>query len=476
MKKYLPFLLYFASIQISFSQITFEKTFGNPIDVERGFSAKQTYDGGYVVLGTNYGDETGSGSVMLIKTDSLGNQVWSKGWTDFSLWQSFAKSLKITSDSGFIITGGSYTIAGGIGAQDVFLLKTDKNGNEQWVVTYDSISSYPAFGTFHEYGNDLLRTNDGGYLVTGGAANKELILLKTDSIGNKQWVVKDTGQSQATGNSLMEAENNTYLVIGSTTANFWNTPKMYLTKYDSNGNKIWGQTYGWSQGNYALGYSVKVNPDGEYVLLGLGRYNASQYGEMLLIKTDTAGNTLWENSFLKNNYSAGYALDITNDSGYILTGYSFDAINGYSVYLVKTDSSGTQLWDSTYSGDMGFSVQQTFDNGYIIASTKFSDVYLLKTTSNGIVLSSNEFSKHENTVSIYPNPAFGSINMLLKTQKKIQFDIEIADLYGRKIASKNNLDSNTEIILERELFKSGINFVSIRDDSQILYVKKVVVK
>lgn len=467
----------FFTFQVSYSQISFEKNFGDTIDEEIGFCAKQTYDKGYIAVGTNFGDGAGFESTMLIKTDSLGNELWSMGgwFMSFDLYQSNANSLKITTDSGFIITGASYNIGGSLGATDIFLLKTDIEGNQQWVATYDSIESNPSFSVFSERGNDVIQTTDGGYLVAGQAGNKELVLLKTDAVGNKQWVVKDTGLSQAAGYALIEAENNTYLVIGSTTSIFWNTPKMYLTKFDANGNKIFGQTYGWSGGNYALGYSVKVNANGEYVLLGLGRYNGSQYGEMLLIKTDTAGNLLWENSFLKNQYTAGYALDNTNDSGYILTGYSFDPINGYSVYLVKTDSLGTQLWDTTYSGDGGYSVQQTFDNGYIIVGSKWGDIYLLKTSENGILSSSTELAKLENVVSVYPNPTSGAVKIRLKTAIKTHLDIEIIDLYGRRINSKHYLNPNSEIILERELFTIGVNFIKISTNGQLLLTQKVVI-
>lgn len=465
----------FFSFQMANSQISFEKNFGDTIDEEIGFCAKQTYDKGYIAVGTNFGDGTGSMSMMLVKTDSLGSQIWSKDRFDFTLWQSRATALKITADSGFIITGGSYNVSGGVGVLDIFLLKTDKDGNEQWVATFDSIESNPSFPVFHEQGNDVIQTDDGGYLIAGQAGNKELVLLKTDAIGNKQWVVKDTGQSQAAGYSLIEAENNTYLVIGSTTSIFWNTPKIYLTKFDANGNKIWGQTYSWSGGDYTSGYSVKINNEGNYVLLGQGRYNSSQYGEMLLIKTDTAGNLIWENSFLKNQYTTGYALDNTNDNGYILTGDSFDPINGYSVYLVKTDSSGTLQWDTTYSGNNGLSVEQTFDNGYIIVGSKWGDIYLLKTSENGILSSSTELAKLENVVSVYPNPTSGAVKIELKTAIKTHLDIEIIDLYGGRVNSKHYLNPNSEIILERELFTMGVNFIKISTNNQLLFTQKVII-
>lgn len=462
---------------VSYSQISFEKNFGDTLDVERGFCVKQTYDKGYIIAGTNFGDGTGFESTMLIKTDSLGNELWNiGGWfMSFGLYQSNTNSLKITADSGFVLTGESYNVTGSIGATDIFLLKTDRDGNQQWVITYDSIESNPPFSVFSERGNDVIQTTDGGYLIVGQAGNKELVLLKTSAIGDKQWVVKDTGQSQATGYSLIEAENNTYLVIGSTTTLFWDTPKMYLTKFDANGNKIWGQTYNWSGGDYTLGYSVKANANGEYVLLGTGRYNGLQNGEMLLIKTDTAGNLIWENSFLKSIYSGGYALSNTNDNGYILTGNSFDPINGYSVYLVKTDSLGSLQWDTTYTGDRGYSVQQTFDSGYVVAGSKWEDVYLLKTSENGTLVSSTELAKLENVISVYPNPSSGVVKIKLKTVLKTHLDIEIIDFYGRRINSKHHLNPNSEIILERELFTIGMNFIKISTNSQLLFTQKVVV-
>jgi hypothetical protein len=475
MKKYLAFLFYFLSIQISFAQVSFEKTFGDTSDIERSFCVKQTYDSGFIVLGTNYQDDSGPAfTLMLIKTDSLGNEQWRKTWADFSLWQAQGASLKITPDSGFIITGGTYPASGSPGFLDVFLLKIDKNGAQQWVQTYDSITSNPSFGFYSESGKDVLLTNDGGYLVTGHAVY-EAFLLKTDSVGNIQWLAKDTGQYRAVGNSLIEVENNNYLVIGYTTPNLSTTWKMYLTKFDSAGNKIWGQTYSWNQGNYSLGFSVRLNSNGEYVLLGEGRYNGSQYGEMLLIKTDTAGNPIWENSFVKYNYSSGWALDVTNDDGYILTGEAFDVITGYQVYLVKTDSSGTKLWDATYSGDWGYAVQQTFDNGYVVAGVKQGDIYLLKTNSNGILVSTTELISPEISLNIYPNPASGQVSIELKTQIDFQYSINVYDGIGRKINSLKNFNSNKYYLLDKIEFVTGVNYMEFVSDAKKICVRKIII-
>lgn len=458
-KIFFIFLYMFFSQQIN-AQNSFEKIFGVPANDERGIDCLQTYDGGYILLGIDNRDDTGYGYLILTKTDSSGNMIWRKDFSDYTLFQTWPSSIKLSSDSEYIITGGSWNFGGSVSAHDIFLIKTDQNGNELWTSTFDSIQSNPMFGNYHETGNDVIVASDNGYVITGEAGNEELILLKTDTDGNIEWVTKDTGQSKAQGQSVINVENNFYLVAGNTTSGNWNDPKAYLAKFDSNGNKIWGRSFGWSQGNFTYGFSARLTPDGNYALAGIGSYNGSQNGEMLLIKTDTAGNLIWEKAFPIATYSAAYELEVTSDNGFVLTGNSFDQSgSGYNVYVVKADSAGIIQWGYNYSGAYSYSLEQTIDNGYIVAGQKNNDEYLLKITQNGILLSANDLGFIAFKVSVYPNPSTAQVKLILNTSASVKFNLVIYDSFGRKTCAIENIYSNEIIVLEKEWFSIGVNFI-----------------
>jgi hypothetical protein len=162
--------------QSAHAQVSFAKTFGGT-NWDYAYSVQQTSDGGYIVAGSTASFGAGGYDIFLIKTDANGNIIWAKtyGGANFD----YAYSVRQTSDGGYILAG--YTNSFGAGWYDIFLIKTDANGNMQWAKTFG--------GTYGDYAYSVQQTSDGGYIVAGytasfGAGIYDIFLIKTDANGD----------------------------------------------------------------------------------------------------------------------------------------------------------------------------------------------------------------------------------------------------------------------------------------------------
>ncbi|MBI4691570.1 MAG: carboxypeptidase regulatory-like domain-containing protein [Nitrospirae bacterium] len=378
--------------------ITFTRTYGGN-ESEEGSSVQQTSDGGYIIVGYTSSYGAGNGDVYLIKTDSRGNTIWTKtiGGSDGD----YGWSVQQTSDGGYIITGQTYSYD--VGRSDVYLIKTDSSGNTQWTKTFG--------GEDYDLGYSVQQTSDGGYIIAGsysyGGLNEDIYLIKTDSNGNAVWT-KTFGESDDEwGCSVQQTSDGGYIIVGYANTDGIGNYDVYLIKTDSDGNTIWTKTFGGDDSDG--GYSVQQTSDEGYIITG-GTYS---YGagnlDIYLIKTDSDGNVLWTKTFGGEDDEGSSSVQQTSDGGYIIAGSTDSYGNGNSdVYLIKTDSSGNTTWTKTFGGgndEWGESVQQTSDGGYIIAGNTTAgyiisydtegagssstwnvyDIYLIKTDSSGNV-------------------------------------------------------------------------------------------
>jgi len=387
MKKILPllFVLFLISwgcedVKLEDGVTLFTKTFGGNL-WDYGNSVQQTIDGGYIITGEISSSENGSSDIWLIKTDSEGQEEWNQ--TFDGSYRDYGKSVQQTVDGGYIITGST----GSDYYYDVWLIKTDSKGAEEWNQTFG--------GDNKDYGNSVQQTADGGYIITGeisssGNGSSDVLLIKTDQQGQEEWIQTFGGSDYDTGNSIEQTYDGGYIITGSTRSYGNGSSDVLLIKTDQQGQEEWIQTFG---GGYIdIGNSIKQTSDNGYIITGYTQSYGNGSRDVWLIKTNSQGNEEWNQTFGGIYVDIGNSVQQTiDDGGYIITGSR--GTDYYSdLWLIKTDYQGNEEWNQIFGGndyDFGNSVQQTTDDGYIIIGHTKSygnggyDIFLIKTDSEG---------------------------------------------------------------------------------------------
>ncbi|HTW92650.1 MAG TPA: FlgD immunoglobulin-like domain containing protein [bacterium] len=356
---------------IASAQTNWARTYGGPDDDE-GRSVQQSSDGGYIIAGLTASFGAGNYDVYLIKTNAQGDTLWTRTYGGTGDDEGY--SVQQTSDGGYIIAG--YTNTFGPGAPDyanVYLIKTDAHGDTLWTRAIGRLDD--------EVGNSVEQTSDGGYVIAGytysfgpGTPNSaNVYLIKTNSSGDTLWTRALGGASTDVGNSVCQTADGGFIIAGSTGSFGAGGYDVYLVKTNGQGDTLWTRTYGGTSDD--VGNSVQQTTDGGYIIGG----GTSSFGpgtptnsNVYLIKTNAQGDTLWTRVYGRAPGGYGSSVQQTADGGYIIVGATFSQyfVGPGDVYLVKTDSQGDTLWTRTYGGrgdNEGYSVRQAADGGYVVA-------------------------------------------------------------------------------------------------------------
>ena len=300
---------------------------------------------------------------------------------------------------------GGYIAAAWNEGDDVkaFVMKLDLSGNVQWTKKTGD-SNCPAFA------NSVHQTSDNGYMVAGSKCGAWV--SKLDSNGNVQWqrTFRSEPWFESEGVISMQKTSDGGCIV---LAQFYPYSDASVLKLDSDGNVQWQKRYDTGYVEHSL--SIYQTLDGGYIILGHMSYPPDvNIGSSWVMKLDAEGNTLWSKvyKFSGSHSDSINGIHPTSDNGYIMAGYYMNVNFDMDVWVIKTNAEGDVQWERTYGGagtDIGISLEQTSDSGYVIAAQTASfspgtgDAWVLKINAEGDV-------QWERTYGSFLNDSIDSIH------------------------------------------------------------------
>jgi hypothetical protein len=306
------------------------KTFGG-INIDRGYCIRQTSDNGYILLGYTNSFGLGGYDFYLVKMDSLLNEQWSKTYGG-SDWD-FGNCIEPTSDGGYIMCGSTYSF--GSGDQDYYLIKINSIGDTLWTKTYG--------GTKEDVAKSVIQTHDGGYLLTGstkslGDTLGDIYTIKTDSFGDTLWTNRYSGSLADYGNDIVESINGGFLVGGETYSVGYGNADGLIMQLDSIGGFVRYRTIGGIDFDNIT--SITEDSVGRIGMIGNTFSFDAGDGDFYFFIFNSDFN-YGGATYGKYESELASSVETTADGSFIICGTTTSFNNGLEdIYLIKTDTAG----------------------------------------------------------------------------------------------------------------------------------------
>jgi hypothetical protein len=269
----------------SLGNIIWQKAYGGDKD-ERGYSVQETFDKGYIVIG--YTESFGSGLVdfWLIRTDSNGDTLWARTYGGEE--EEYGKSICQTLDAGYIAVGTTVlvdTIINGnkyVDGINGYIIRIDENGDSLWTKTIADCGF-----------KSVNITSDGGYIITGyvdigGPLREDFLLIRMDEDGNTLWVKTLAGDERNHGHCVQQTFDRGYFITG-TKEFILGGGDVWLIRTNANGDTLWTKTIGGDGTDQ--GMSGCQTSDGGFIAVGYTSTFGLGWDDVWLIRINPESST-----------------------------------------------------------------------------------------------------------------------------------------------------------------------------------------
>lgn len=478
--------------------VLWEKTIGGE-QAEYLYNAIPTPDYGFILLGSsgsNFSKHTESSSkegldYFISKLDENGKQEWTKSLGGSG--NDFLYTAVSTQDGGLLLGGSSDSDKGrdktenSKGLQDFWVIKLDAGKNIQWQKTLG--------GTGNDFLRQVIRTQDGGYLLAGesnsgkspdkseiGFGGFDYWLIKLDSKGNVVWE-KTIGGLQNEEVKYIQETRNGFMLLGNTNSvdntvtqqdNGFDVEMISLTK----DGEVESRKKLISTQEDDLLHAVEVKEDHLNLLISTSK---NEKREAVILTLDKNGNTYNEIRKELNHRLSVNGLFTLENNDFLIAGnqqgfkkeQNIEPTSFFTAFSINTN--GTETWkkelkESGYS-DLQFAFQ-TRDQSIILignsnsknTSTSYNQDFRILKLGN----KSNQ-TVHE-LVELYPNPTSDYVNLLI--QQEIEPSTgSVYNLAGQKLQEFKITSRTTAIDLRN--YPSGVYLLQFNVNNQSHSIKVI---
>jgi hypothetical protein len=311
------------------------------------------------------------------------------------------RSTRPTGDGGYIVSGSITTdVSRGHGAEDMWVVKLNPAGIFQWEKVLG--------GSDRDQSFSIQQTADDGYILIGSTdsdnsgdsgpnhGGSDIRVVKLNSAGGIQWQKVLGGNGFETGRSIRQTTDNGYILIGSTDSDnsgdvgpTHGGSDIWVVKLNSVGSIQWQKVLGGA--GFDAGRSIDQMTDGGYTLTGTTNSdNSGNVGpnhgktDIWVVKLNTVGDIQWQKVLGGSGSEESFSIHRTAGGACVLTGSTDSDISGdvganhgeSDIWVVSLNPAGAILWQKVLGGkgfDVGRSIEQSVDDGYILAGSTTSD-------------------------------------------------------------------------------------------------------
>jgi uncharacterized repeat protein (TIGR01451 family) len=337
-----------------------------------------TADGNYLIVGNIVGKPGERENIYLLKIDRKGGLLWTKQFGGAG--NERANDVVLNPDGGFSVVGTSK--AATEEDENILLVRFNALGEALWSKTYGTARK--------DEGKGISRIGDGFALLGNSRSetgfDNNIALYRVDNAGNIIWERRIANSFREEGRAILTTQDGGLAIAGVINDN----SDALIVKYDANGNQRWLRSIGNDKVEEEANAITELK-DGSLVITGLKLVSSANV-DLLVAKLDAKGNILWEKAIGDAEFTEeGRDIQATKAGGYIITGYNGQLLNTFNdLILVKTDGAGNTI-TNRLNGRIFVDRdnQCDYDNGeaplsgWIVKATKGIDVIYGTSDKNG---------------------------------------------------------------------------------------------